>query len=70
MGVIIRTEMFKLFKYLDERLGYYLRRKYRDLWGHKGRSLRRLNQIAQQNPAFAGPLAEVWPGHGWIMGAV
>jgi len=49
-GRYYRTEMFKLFKYLDERLGYYLRRKYRDLWGHKGRSLRRLNRIAQQNP--------------------
>ena len=46
------TAMFKLFKYLDERLGYYLRRKYRDLWGHKGRSLRRLNQIAKQNPEW------------------
>lgn len=49
-GRYYRTEMFKLFKYLDERLGYYLRRKYRDLWGHKGRSLRRLNRIAQQSP--------------------
>jgi len=49
-GRYYRTEMFKLFKYLDERLGYYLRRKYRDLWGHKGRSLKRLNRIAQQNP--------------------
>ena len=33
------TAMFKLFKYLDERLGYYLRRKYRGLWGHKGHSI-------------------------------
>lgn len=48
-GRYYRTEMFKLFRYLDERLGYYLRRKYRDLWRHKGRSLRRLNRIAQQN---------------------
>ena len=46
------TAMFKLFKYLDERLGYYLRRKYRDLWGHKGLSLRRLNQIAKANPEW------------------
>jgi RNA-directed DNA polymerase len=48
-GRFYRTEMFKLFKYLDERLAYYLRRKYRDLWGHKGRSLRRLNQISREN---------------------
>ena len=34
---------------LEERYGYYLRRKYRDLWRHKGRSLRQLNRIAQQN---------------------
>ena len=46
------TAMFKLFKYLDERLGYYLRRKYRGLWGHKGLSLRRLNQIAKANPEW------------------
>jgi len=46
------TAMFKLFTYLDERLGYYLRRKYRDLWGHTGRSLRRLNQIAKGNPEW------------------
>jgi RNA-directed DNA polymerase len=51
-GRFYRTAMFKLFKYLDERLGYYLRRKYRDLWGHKGRSLRRLNQIAKQHPEW------------------
>lgn len=49
-GRFYPTAMFKLFKYLDERLAYYLRRKYRDLWNHKGRSLRRLNQIAKQNP--------------------
>ena len=51
-GRYYSTAMFKLFKYLDERLGYYLRRKYRDLWGHKGRSLRRLNQIAKRNPGW------------------
>jgi len=49
-GRFYRTEMFKLFKYLDERLAYFLRRKYRDLWGHKGRSLRRLNRISRENP--------------------
>lgn len=51
-GRFYRTEMFKLFKYLDERLAYYLRRKYRDLWGHKGQSLRRLNRISRQNPKW------------------
>lgn len=49
-GRYYRSEMFKLFKYLDERLGYYLRRKYRDLWGHTGRSHKRLNLIARSNP--------------------
>jgi hypothetical protein len=51
-GRFYPTAMFKLFKYLDERLGYYLRRKYRDLWGHKGCSLRKLNQIARQHPGW------------------
>jgi len=51
-GRFYPTAMFKLFKYLDERLGYYLRRKYRDLWGHKGLSLRRLNLIAKQHPEW------------------
>lgn len=46
------SAMFKLFKYLDERLAYYLRRKYRDLWRHTGLSLRRLNHIAKQNPEW------------------
>ena len=41
-----------VFKYLDERLGYYLRREYRNLWGHKKRRLRRLNQIAKENPEW------------------
>lgn len=49
-GRYYRSEMFKLFKYLDERLSYYLRRKYRDLWGHTGRSHKRLNLIARSNP--------------------
>ena len=51
-GRYYRSEMFKLFRYLDERLGYYLRRMYRDLWGHKGRSLKRLNTIARRNPSW------------------
>ena len=51
-GRFYPTAMFRLFKYLDERLGYYLRRKYRDLWGHKAQSLRRLNLIAKQNPEW------------------
>ncbi|MBE0617801.1 MAG: group II intron reverse transcriptase/maturase [Proteobacteria bacterium] len=46
------SAMYRLFRYLDERLGSYLRRKYRDLWNHTGRSLRRLNQIATQNPEW------------------
>ena len=51
-GRYYSSEMFKLFRYLDERLAYYLRRKYRDLWGHRELSLRRLNQIAQKNPEW------------------
>lgn len=51
-GRFYRSALYPLFRYLDERLGYYLRRKYRDLWGHKGRSLRRLNQIATQHPEW------------------
>jgi len=51
-GRFYRTSMFSLFKYLDERLAYYLSRKYRDLWRHKGLSYRRLNQIARENPGW------------------
>lgn len=51
-GRFYPSAMFELFRYLDERLGHYLRRKYRDLWGHKGRSLKRLNQIAKRNPSL------------------
>jgi RNA-directed DNA polymerase len=49
-GRFYPTELRKLFEYFDERLGAWLRCKYKKLKGHRGRSLRRLNQMAQQNP--------------------
>lgn len=49
-GRFYRTEMWKLFRYFDERLGAWLRRKYKTLKGHPGRSLRRLNSIARRFP--------------------
>lgn len=51
-GRFYKSEMFKLFKYLDERLAAYLRRKYRNLFGHKGQSLRQLNKIAKTHPSW------------------
>ena len=49
-GRFYPTELRKLFEYFDERLGKYLRCKYKRLSGHKGRSLRQLDQIARQHP--------------------
>ena len=51
-GRFYKSEMFKLFKYLDECLAAYLRRKYRNLFGHKGQSLRKLNEIAKTHPSW------------------
>ncbi len=49
-GRFYPTEMRKLFEYFDDRLGKYLRCKYKRLAGHRGRSLRRLDQIARRHP--------------------
>lgn len=50
-GRFYPTEMWnKLFRYFDERLGSWLRQKHKPLRGHRGRSLRLLNNIAQQKP--------------------
>jgi group II intron reverse transcriptase/maturase len=51
-GRFYKSAMFKLFKYLDECLAIYLRRKYRNLFGHKGQSLRKLNEIAKTHPSW------------------
>ena len=49
-GRFYPTEMWKLFKYFDERLGAWLRKKHKSFKGHRGRSLRRLNSMAQRHP--------------------
>lgn len=51
-GRFYPTEMWKLFRYFDERLGVWLRRKYKTLKNHPGRSLRRLNSMAQRTPSL------------------
>jgi RNA-directed DNA polymerase len=51
-GRFYPTELRKLYQYFDERLGAWLRQKYKQLKGHRGRSLRALNRIAQQNPSL------------------
>ncbi len=51
-GRFYKSAMFRLFKYLDECLAAYLRRKYRNLFGHKGQSLRKLNEIAKSHPSW------------------
>jgi len=51
-GRFYPTELRKLYEYFDERLGAWLRQKYKPLKGHRGRSLRALNRIAQQNPSL------------------
>lgn len=49
-GRFYPTELRRIFEYFDERLGAWLRQKYKQLRGHRGRSLRGLNRMAQQNP--------------------
>lgn len=49
-GRFYPTEMWKLFKYFDERLGAWFRKKHKQYKGHRGRSLRRLNSIAKRTP--------------------
>jgi RNA-directed DNA polymerase len=49
-GRFYPTALRKLYEYFDERLGAWLRRKHKQLRGHRGRSLRALNRIAQQSP--------------------
>jgi group II intron reverse transcriptase/maturase len=50
-GRFYPTEMWnKLFRCFDERLASWLRQKHKPLRGHRGRSLRLLSKIAQQNP--------------------
>jgi RNA-directed DNA polymerase len=51
-GRFYPTELWKLFRYFDERLGKWLRCKYKRMTGHRGRSLRKLDQIARQNPQW------------------
>lgn len=51
-GRFYPTEMWKLFRYFDERLGAWLRRKHKTLKNHRGGSLRRLNSMAQQTPTL------------------
>ncbi len=49
-GRFYPTEMGKLFVYFDERLGAWLRKKHKQYKGHRGGSLRRLNNMAKRNP--------------------
>ena len=49
-GRFYPTAMHKLFMYFDERLGKYLRCKYKRLARHRGRSLRKVNEIARAHP--------------------
>jgi group II intron reverse transcriptase/maturase len=49
-GRFYPTAMWTLFRYFDERLGAWLRKKYKQFKGYRGRSLERLNQIAQRTP--------------------
>jgi len=51
-GRFYPTELRKLFEYFDERLGAWLRQKHKHLRGHRGRSLRTLNGIAQREPSL------------------
>ena len=49
-GKFYSTEMWKLFTYFDERLGAWLRCKHKPLKDHRGRSLKKLNQLARHQP--------------------
>ena len=51
-GRFYPSELSKVFFYLDDRLGKWLRKKSKQYMGHKGRSQRRLRMIAKQNPGL------------------
>ena len=49
-GRFYPTALRQLFEYFDERLGAWLRKKDKTFKSHKGRSLRKINELAKQNP--------------------
>ena len=49
-GKFYKSAMRGLFEYFDERLGKWLRCKYKRFKGRTGRSLRKLNEIARAHP--------------------
>ncbi len=68
-GSFYKTEMRKLFEYLNERLVMWARRKYKKLKCHKQRTFEWLNRVAKKRPKLFYHW-EACRADGWIMGAV
>ena len=68
-GSFYKTEMRKLFVYLNERLATWSRRKYKKLKCHKQKSFQWLNRVAYKQPwlFYHWSIAR---NNDWIMGAV
>ncbi len=68
-GSFYKTEMRKLFVYVNERLAIWSRRKFKKLKCHKQKSFRWLNRVAIKQPWLFYHL-RIAKNNGWIMGAV
>jgi len=68
-GCFYKTEMRKLYDYLNRRLVTWARRKYRKLKCHKQRSFQWLSRIAKRQPCLFFHW-QMCRNNDWIMGAV
>jgi len=68
-GSFYKTEMRKLYDYLNQRLVTWARRKYRKLKCHKQRSFQWLSRIAKTQPCLFFHW-QMCRSNDWIMGAV
>ena len=68
-GRFYKTEMRKLFDYLNQRLALWARRKYKKLRGHKRRSFEWLSHVMEKQPLLFHHW-QVCRNNGWITGAV
>lgn len=68
-GSFYKTEMRKIFNYINERLVTWARRKYKKLKCHKQKSIEWLSRVAEKQPMLFHHW-QVCRGNDWVMGAV
>lgn len=68
-GSFYKTEMRKLFDYLNQRLALWARRKYKKFRGHKRMSFEWLGHVMEKQPMLFHHW-QVCRNNGWITGAV